>query len=43
MHAAINQAPLWTRRMTRRELGKAISTLIDTLMKLVGKPPPIAE
>lgn len=43
MHAAINQAPLWTRRMTRRELGKAISTLIDTLMKLVGTPPPIVQ
>jgi hypothetical protein len=41
--AVINQAPMWTRRMTRRELDRAISTLIDTLMKLVGTPPPIVE
>jgi AcrR family transcriptional regulator len=40
MHAAINQAPTWTRRMSPPELEQAINTLIDTLMKLVGTPPP---
>ena len=43
MHAAINQAPSWMRRMSPPELEQAISTLIDTLMMLVGSPPPILE
>jgi hypothetical protein len=38
MHAAINQAPMWTRRMSPRELETAIDTLVDTLTLLVGEP-----
>jgi len=40
LHAAINQAPLWTRRMSRGEVDETIGTLVDTLMVLVGETPP---
>jgi AcrR family transcriptional regulator len=40
MHAAMSQAPLWCGALSGRALDNAIDELTDTLMMLVGKPPP---
>lgn len=40
MHAAINQAPLWTRDMSRHELEHTMAALTDTLMRLFLDGPP---
>jgi AcrR family transcriptional regulator len=43
MHAAMSQAPVWCGGLSDPALSTALDELADTLMMLVGQPPPVPQ